>query len=212
MASAKTTGNLSKIGKCFSDETAARELLERLRWPDGPCCPRCGGDAPYKLSPKASGKNPARQGLYKCRACKKQFSSTTGTIFEDSHIPLSKWLLAIHLLASSKKGMSAHQLHRNLGISYKAAWFMAHRLRYAMQQGPMTELMNGTVEVDETYIGGRNRRGSRRGRPGPESHKTPVVALVERGTGRVRAFPVSRVNADNLRAAFREHVSPDASV
>src|SRR5207237_1099600 len=132
MASTKSTRNLSELGKCFSDETAARALLERLRWPDGPVCARCGGADPYKLAPKASGKNPARQGLYKCRACKRQFSSTTGTIFESSHVPLSKWLLAIHLLASSKKGMSAHQLHRLLGVTYRAAWFMAHRLRHAM--------------------------------------------------------------------------------
>jgi hypothetical protein len=95
-------------------------------------------------------------------------------VFEDSHIPLSKWLLAIHLLASSKKGMSAHQLHRNLGISYKAAWFMAHRLRYAMKQGPMAALMEGNVEVDETYVGARKKRGAKRGHPGPDSHKTPV--------------------------------------
>jgi transposase-like protein len=205
-----STVNLSELAKHFSDENAARELLERLRWPNGAACPKCGGADPYKLNRRAG--SSTRPGVWKCRACRKQFTVTVGTVFEDTRIPLSKWLLAIHLLASSKKGMSAHQLHRNLGISYKAAWFMAHRLRYAMKQEPMTALMNGTVEVDETYVGGRNRRGSRRGRPGPESHKTPVVALVERGTGRVRAFPVPRVNAENLRAAFKEHVNPDASV
>lgn len=121
---AKSTGDLSLLAKQFSDETAARELLEKLRWPNGAVCPRCGGDQPYKLTPKAAGKNPARQGLYKCRACKRQFSTTTGTIFESSHVPLSKWLMAIHLLAASKKGMSAHQLHRLIGVTYRAAWFM----------------------------------------------------------------------------------------
>src|SRR5256714_844441 len=172
---AKSTGNLSLLGKHFSDETAARALLERLRWPDGPACPRCGGDAPYKLNPKASGKNPARQGLYKCRACKRQFSSTTGTIFESSHIPVSKWLLAIHLLAASKKGMSAHQLHRLLGVTYRAAWFMAHRLRHAMTQEPMQ--LTGTVEIDETYIGPRRRRV---GYKANWHGKTPVIDMVER--------------------------------
>ena len=98
---AKTTGNLVNLAKHFSDETSARELLERLRWPNGAACPRCGGVDPYKLTPKASGKNPARQGLYKCRACKRQFSSTTGTVFEASHVPLSRWLLAMHLMAAS---------------------------------------------------------------------------------------------------------------
>src|SRR6185436_7404325 len=158
-------------------------------------CPHCGGADPYKLVAKADSKKPGRKGLYKCRACRKQFTVTVGTVFEDSRIPLSKWVLALHLLASSKKGMSAHQLHRNLGISYKAAWFMAHRLRYAMSNGPLGGLMSGVVEVDETYIGAKRKRGTRRGRPGPDSHKTPVVALVERKTGRVRAFTMARVTA-----------------
>src|SRR5687767_3484735 len=100
------TTNLSSLAKYFSDEAAARQLLEKMRWPNGVVCPRCGGPDPYKLAPKASGKNPARRGLFKCRACRKQFSSTTGTIFESSHVPVSKWLLAIHLIAASKKGLS----------------------------------------------------------------------------------------------------------
>jgi transposase-like protein len=205
------TLNLSKLAKYFSDEDAARDLLEEMRWgKDGAVCPKCGGADPYKLTPRAGSKT--RKGLYKCRACRKQFTVTVGTVFEDSHIPLSKWLLAIHLLASSKKGMSAHQLHRNLGISYKAAWFMAHRLRYAMKQGPLAALMEGNVEVDETYVGARKKRGAKRGHPGPDSHKTPVVALVERQTGRVRAFPMPRVTSDNLRAAIKTHVRLDATL
>jgi transposase-like protein len=121
-------------------------------------------------------------------------------------------LLAIHLLASSKKGMSAHQLHRNLGISYKGAWFMAHRLRYAMAQGPLEQLMKGTVEIDETYIGAKRKKGTRRGRPGADSHKTPVVALVERGTGRVRAFPMMRVTADNLGKVIERDLAGNATM
>ena len=137
----ETGVNLSELAKYFSDEDAARALLEEMRWgKDGAVCPHCGGAEPYKLKPKATSKRPGRKGLYKCRACKRQFSSTTGTIFESSHVPVSKWLLAIHLLAASKKGMSAHQLHLMLGVTYRAAWFMAHRLRHAMaQDGTLTK-------------------------------------------------------------------------
>src|SRR5438046_2596427 len=129
----ENTINLSQLAKYFSDEDAARGLLESMRWPTGPVCPHCGGDSPYTLTRKATSNKPGRKGLYKCRACRKQFTVTVGTVFEDSRIPISKWLLAIHLIGSSKKGMSAHQIHRNLDISYKAAWFMMHRLRYAMK-------------------------------------------------------------------------------
>jgi transposase-like protein len=163
---------------------------------------------PYRLTPKPGSKT--RKGLWKCRARRKQFTVTVGTVFEGSHVPISKWWLAIHLLASSKKGVSAHQLHRNLAVSYQTAWFMAHRLRCAMMQGPMVELMQGTFEVDETYIGARNKGGTKRGRPGPDSHKTPVVALIERGTGRVRAFPMPRVTAENLESAINAHAHSDA--
>ena len=206
--------NLSKLAKYFSDEDAARALLEDMRWgKDGAVCPHCGGADPYTLTPKATSKKPGRKGLYKCRACRKQFTVTVGTIFEDSHIPISKWLLALHLLASSKKGISAHQLHRNLGISYKGAWFMAMRLRYAMMNGgPMADLLQGTVEADETYIGARDKRGTKRGRPGSDSHKTPVVAIVERGTGKVRAMPMPRVTGNNLRAMLNAHVSTSATI
>jgi transposase-like protein len=209
----ESTLNLSKLAKYFSDETAARELLESMRWPNGPECPACGQTSTvYRMLKLATSKKPGRPGLLRCRACKKQFTATTGTVFEDSHIPVSKWLLAIHLLAASKKGMSAHQFHRMLGVTYKSAWFMAHRLRYAMEQHPaMASLLTGIVEADETYVGGR-RKGTRRGRPGPESHKTPVVALVERGTGRVRAFPMPRVTAENLETAILANVDMKAEL
>src|SRR5947209_8897676 len=114
----------------FSDPEAAAEYLESVRWPDGPVCPKCGerDRAPYRLKSKAT-----RRRLWKCRACKKQFTVTVGTIFESSHIGLDKWLLAFYLLCSSKKGMSAHQLHRSIGVTYKTAWFMFHRIREAMR-------------------------------------------------------------------------------
>ena len=200
------TLNLSKLAKYFSDEDVARELLEEMRWGKaGAVCPKCGGADPYKLTAKAESKKPGRKGLYKCRACRKQFTVTVGTVFEDLRIALSKWLLAIHLLSSSKKGMSAHQLHRMLGISYKAAWFMAHRLRYAITQDAMVKL-TGTIEADETYVGGRRKRSGKQGHPSPRNdNKTPVVALVQRD-GKVRAMPMPRVTAENLRKMIRENV------
>jgi transposase-like protein len=198
----RTTHNLSKLGKHFSDEDAARELLESLRWPNGAVCPHCGGDHPYKLTPKPTSTRPGRKGLYKCRACRKQFTVTVGTIFEDSHVPISKWLLAIHLLSASKKGMSAHQLHRMLGVTYRAAWFMAHRLRHAMKQEPMQ--LGGIVEVDETFIGPRRRRV---GLKANWKEKTPVVGLVERD-GRARLFPVRAVNYTEAYTFIERELAP----
>lgn len=207
----ETGFNISQLAKYFSDEDAARALLEEMRWgKDGAVCPHCGGADPYKLTPKATSKKPGRKGLYKCRACRKQFTVTVGTIFEDSHIPISKWLLALHLLASSKKGISAHQLHRNLGISYKGAWFMAMRLRHAMTNGGPMQQLAGVVEVDETWVGGKQRGRGRGYAGGADSNKTAVVALVERGSGRVRAFPMERVTADNLGKAIEQHMKHNA--
>lgn len=188
------------------DEDEARALLERLRWPNGPACPRCGGADPYRLTPKVGSKRPGRKGLLKCRACRKQFTVTVGTIFEDSHIPIVTWLTAFHLVCSSKKGISAHQLHRMLGVTYKSAWFMAHRIRYAMTQEPLASKLDGIVEVDETYVGGKSRG---RGYDSARERKIPVMALLERG-GRVKAMvPVS---GQNLKQHVRDHVAPTAHV
>ena len=135
----------------FHDEAKAREHLEALRWPDGPYCPHCGE---YEEIGKMKGKS-HRPGLYYCRSCKKQFSITVGTLIERSHVPLHKWVMAFHLMAASKKGISSHQLHRMLGVTYKTAWFMTHRIREAMREfnpGPIGG-QNKTVEVDETYVG-----------------------------------------------------------
>jgi transposase-like protein len=153
------TVNLTHLAKHFSDEDKARELLEQMRWGGQPVCPHCGGADPYKLNPTGKGKKGThvRKGVYKCRACRKQFTVTVGTVFEDSHVPVSKWLLAIHLICASKKGMSAHQLHRMMGVTYKTAWFMFHRLRYAMSQEPLASKLQGTVEIDETYVGGTRK-------------------------------------------------------
>lgn len=204
------TPKWSDLGPYFVDEDKARDLLEQMRWNGQPACPKCGGADPYKLTPKVG--SSTRKGLWKCRACRQQFTVTVGTVFEDSHIKPSKWLQAIYLQTASKKGISAHQLHRMLGVTYRSAWFMAHRLRHAMGKEPFVSKLAGTVEADETYIGARRKRGSRRGRPGPDSHKTPVVALVERGTGRVRAFPMPRVTSENLKAAVFSNVEKTAEL
>lgn len=209
------TGNLLKLASVLNDEDKAIEMLEKLRWPNGAACPHCGGADPYRLKPRnpSPGKRTIRKGLWKCRACRKQFTVKVGTIFESSHIPVSKWLMAIHLLCSSKKGMSAHQFHRMLGITYRAAWFMAHRLRHAMADGGL--LLDGTVEVDETYVGGKRRKGrygyeGRGGRPAPHDKvKTPVMVLVER-QGRAVSFPVERVDGRTLQTAIRERVALSA--
>jgi transposase-like protein len=200
------TVNLVNLAKHFSDEDAAIRLLESLRWPDGVACPHCGGADPYRLTAGApTGKRQARKGLWKCRACRKQFTVKVGTIFESSHIPVSKWLLAIHLLCASKKGMSAHQFHRTLGMTYRSAWFMAMRLRHAMAADG--GLFSGVVEVDETYVGGKRRAGTR-GRPAPQDKtKTPVMALVER-KGRAVAFPIERVDGRTLQDAIRSRTRP----
>src|ERR1700720_769108 len=150
--------NLVDLMERFNTIDAAREYLEKQRWPEGPICPHCGliGEA-YKLKSKPGAKSPIRKGVWKCSGCRKPFTVTVGTIFEDSHIPLNKWVIAVHLLCASKKGMSAHQLHRMLGVTYKSAWFMAHRIRYGMSQEPLASKLSGVVEMDEVYIGGKRR-------------------------------------------------------
>jgi transposase-like protein len=197
------TRNLSTLAKEFSEEAAARAKFEEMRWGKGcvnVACPHCGvmGDgSPYRMKRMAG--SSTRDGLWRCRACKKQFTVTVGTVFEDSHVPLSKWLLALHLLASSKKGMSAHQIHRMLGVKYQTAWFMMHRLRYAMSVEPMAAKLRGVVEMDETYVGGKRKAGLGRV-PAMGARQVTVVALVERG-GRARAFPMPRVTSENIRKA-----------
>jgi transposase-like protein len=214
--------NLIALAQHFSDEDKAREFLEKLRWPDGPVCTHCGevGTA-YRLEPKKSKKDThVRKGVWKCSGCRKQFTVTVGTIFADSHIPLSKWLLAYHLLCASKKGMSAHQLHRMLKVTYRSAWFMAHRIRYTMSQEPLSSKLDGIIEIDEAYIGGKRREhvslatkpGQRaKDYPSPFSGKAPVVSVLQRG-GRVQSRHITKVTAENLRPMVEEMVADGAHI
>jgi transposase-like protein len=195
----------------FQDAEKAREFLENLRWPDGAVCPHCGCKTAYKLTAKPTSKRPVRLGVYKCKDCEQQFTVTVNTIFEDSHIPLNKWLLAIHLLCASKKGMSAHQLHRTLGVTYKSAWFMAHRIRYMMGQSSYRTKLSGVVEADETYVGGKTKNRGGVGRPDAYSKKRPVFSVLQRN-GDVRSFHVHRVTAENLIGTLRSNVENDACV
>ncbi len=186
----------------YNDETKAREHLENIRWPQGPYCPHCGeAEAITKMQGKSH-----RPGLYKCKSCRKPFTVTVGTLFERSKVPLHKWVLATHLLCASKKGISSHQLHRMLGVTYKTAWFMTHRIRESMRDshpGPMGG-PGKAVEVDETYWGGekavfKSGKGWTKGQ-GTKNH-WKVLTLVERG-GRARSFHVPNVKA----ATLREHI------
>jgi transposase-like protein len=218
----------------FNDEDKAREHLEAQRWPNGPVCPHCGATHEHATAIKGARARPSkahpegfeRKGLYQCNACREQFTATVGTVFERSKIPLTKWLAATYLMSASKKGVSAHQLHRMLGVTYKTAWFMAHRIREAM--GEKNEPLGGdgkTVEADETYFGqvespraerkdgkpfaaDQADRGSRRGGHG-SANKRAVIGLVER-RGRVKTFRVDAANKETVGKIVRENVRKES--
>ncbi|MES2987037.1 MAG: IS1595 family transposase [Pseudomonadota bacterium] len=198
----------------FTDTDAAREHLEALRWPEGPVCPHCGCLDAKRLPDqrgKPSKRNPEgsiRKGVIQCNACRQQFTVTVGTVFADSKVPLNKWLLANHLIVSSKKGISAHQLHRMLGVTYKTAWFMAHRIREAMISTDDTPMGGGgtMVEVDETYIGrvpGVSRMAIH--------NKNKVLSLVDRATGRSTSIVFTGTfTAAAIAPILAKHVAPEA--
>jgi transposase-like protein len=187
----------------FQDEEAAFAFVEAALWPDGPVCPHCGG---FDRISKMSGKS-TRTGLYKCYQCRKPFTVRMGTIFESSHMPLHLWLQAMHLVCSSKKGISANQLHRTLGVTLKTAWFLGHRIREAMRDDTMSPMGgSGTpVEADETFTGRKEGSEVRRA----FWHKNAVLSLVER-KGRARSFHVEGVKKDDLAPILRAHIAREA--
>src|SRR3989442_494472 len=198
---AKKAGPANLSAPIFTNEAKAREHLEALRWPEGAFCPHCGDvENVSRLDGEAH-----RPGLYQCNSCREQFSVTVGTLFERSHLPLHKWLLAFHLMAASKKGVSAHQLHRMLGITYKTAWFMGHRIREAMKTIHVGRIGGGgkKLEADETFWGQKPRKRGERKPHGGYQHKNVIVSLVERG-GDVRSFHVPNATAGGVRRVLDE--------
>lgn len=203
----------------FHDEAAAFEMVESIVWPNGPVCPHCcGKERIYALKnvrSKPSVKNPegvVRHGLKKCGNCRKQFTVRIGTVFESSHLPLHQWLQAFHLLCASKKGISSHQLHRVLEITYEAAWFMSHRIREAMRSGSLAVPIGGAggsgiVESDETFIGRKKGVPKRAG----YAHKQAVLSLVERG-GEVRSFHIDKADGKTIMPIVRENVAKEARI
>jgi transposase-like protein len=208
---------LNKVSALTEDE--ARETIERILWPEGPVCAHCNAkENVTRLQGEAH-----RPGLFQCNNCHEQFTVTVGTIFEDSHLPLRKWLMAFALLCSAKKGISALQLQRELDIgSYRTAWHLAHRIRHAMSKEPLAGLLKGTVEADETYVGGKPRKpaGPSRGTGEPKRrgggrstrHRTPVVALVEREGGRSVAKPTIDATSTTLTPMLRAHIDRGATL
>jgi transposase-like protein len=182
----------------FQDEDKARECLEAELWPDGPICRHCGNADPEKIAKVAGKKQSHRPGLYYCNECKGQFTVTVGTVLERSKVPLTKWLMAAHMINSDKNGVSAHEIHRQLGVTYKTAWFMMHRLREAFKElnpAPMGG-KGQTIQADETYYGNTSKRA--KGYKKGLRHKQSIVALVE-PKGRTRVFHVKRATADTVR-------------
>lgn len=213
-------GSLVSLTDGTLTEEEARSMLESIRWPNGLACifPDCGGAEVYRLEVKGktlkSGRVVGPRSLYKCKACRRQFSVTKGTIFEDSKIPLRTWITVMYRMCSSKKGVSALQIQREFGLSYESAWFMCHRIRYAMQD-KNPSLLSGTVEADETFVGGRSRNMHKirreavmkgRGAVG----KTPVFGMVERG-GSVRTQVVPNAQGRTLRPLLLAGIDTKAS-
>ena len=187
--------NLVDINTLFGTEDKCRELLVRLRWPEGPRCLRCKAPV-VKLETEKQ--------LFYCKDCDYQFSVTSGTVFNDSHLPLTKWLLTAHLLCEAKKGMSACQIQRTVGMSYKTAWYLCHRIRSAMIESQKA-MMDGVLEIDETYIGGKARRGL------PRTDKQVVIGIRKRN-GELRLLHVDSATSETIRKVMAEHVSEDVEV
>lgn len=193
----------------FQDENKAREYLEAQRWPNGPYCPHCGV---FENIHRLAGES-HRPGLFQCNDCRQHFTVTVGTVFERSHIPLTKWLYACHLMMSSKKGISAHQLHRTLRVTYKTAWFMAHRLREAMRD-PAPKPMGGAgqpIQADETYFGTKDRvRGKEWEKKKGHRNKMVVINLVS--GGKSRTFKTNNASSATINVILTEHANREAEL
>jgi len=190
----------------LQNEEAAYAFIESRIWPHGPVCPHCGSrERIGKMGGKAT-----RIGLYKCYACRKQFTVKIGTIFEDSHIPMRLWLQAIYLMCSSKKGVSSHQLHRTLGVTLKTAWFMGHRIREAMREGGLAPFGSngGAVEVDETFLWDDKAIPRRRG----YAHKNKVLSLVDRESGEARSIVIDDLSAKGVVPILKDNIAKEARV
>jgi transposase-like protein len=181
----------------FDTDERCRELLVRLRWPNGAECPRCKMPSVELETAKQ---------LFYCKGCDYQFSVTTGTVFNDSHLALQKWFLATLLLCEAKKGMSAMQIKRTLGVSYKTAWYLCHRIRFAMTE--VHKMLDGTIEVDETYVGGK-RKGT--GTGNYRQHKETVIGIIQRD-GDLKFVHVGNADSKTIRAVLEEHISEDVDV
>lgn len=210
--------NLHELTAHVADEAKAFELAEKIVWPEGVVCPHCGNKGEkkiYALNGVKDKKGRVRLGLKKCAACRKQFTVRVGTIFENSHIPLGKWLIAIHMMCSSKKGVSANQLKRQLGLAYSSAWFMCHRVREAMTLPPMDRMLlgggpvNPIVEIDETFVGGKAKNNLHAHHV--RKPKPIVMTLIERG-GYVRTRVVSDRSAETLQGVAFPNVDHNAVV
>ncbi|HEY3917360.1 MAG TPA: IS1595 family transposase [Stellaceae bacterium] len=208
--------NLHQLAKVTADEAEAFKFIEKLRWPDGPFCPHCGAtDRIYVLAGVQDKKGRDRHGLKKCGHCRKQFTVRVGSIFEDSPIPLGKWILAIHLMCSSKKGISSNQLKRELGVSYQTAWFLTHRIRMAMTIDPLKSLL-GTgedpiVEIDETFVGGKPKNNFHRKKTAAAGQKTIVMTLIDR-EGDARTVVVPDTSKETLEAVAKPLVDKSATI
>ncbi len=209
--------NAMTMAALFTDEDKARDFLESQLWPEGPVCPHCGSVESYRLTGKPESKNPVPKGTCKCKLCRKKFTVKVGTIFEDSKLPIRFWLYVAHLMTSSKKGVSSHQIARELDITVKSAWFMTHRLREAMRQEPVAGMLKGEVEVDEVYIGGKPRhttihaKGGKVIKRGRGTTKQAVLVLVERN-GDAIATPLYSPNSIELKKPIRDYVDQCSTI